>query len=65
LSWDIAKGAPFGFIAAAASAIGLDLLQLKVDDPGTAIAIMLTAAIGAWGGTRVLDRAPPAPVKAA
>jgi len=65
LSWDIVKGAPFGFIAAAASAIGLDLLQLKVDDPGTWIAIVLTAAIGAWVGTRVLDRAVPAPVKAA
>lgn len=65
LSWDIVKGAPFGFIAAAASAIGLDLLQLKVDDPGTAIAIMLTAAIGAWVGTRVLDRTGPAPVKPA
>jgi hypothetical protein len=64
LSWDIVKGAPFGLIAAAASAIGLDLLQLKVDDPGTAIAILLTAAIGAWVGTRVLDRVGPAPVKA-
>jgi hypothetical protein len=64
LSWDIVKGAPFGFIAAAASAIGLDLLQLKVDDPGTAIAVMLTATIGAWVGTRVLDRVGPAPVKA-
>ena len=63
LSWDIVKGAPFGFIAAAASAIGLDLLQLKVDDPGTAIAVLLTAAIGAWLGTRVLDRASPAPAK--
>jgi len=63
LGWDIVKGAPFGFITAAASAIGLDLLQLKVDDPGTAIAIMLTAAIGAWLGTRVLDRVGPAPAK--
>jgi hypothetical protein len=65
LSWDIVKGAPFGFIAAAASAIGLDLLQLKVDDPGTAIAIVLTAAIGAWVGTRVLDRSTPSAAKPA
>jgi hypothetical protein len=56
LSWDVVKGAPFGFIAAAASAIGLDLLQLKIDDPGAAIAITVTAAIGAWVGTRLLDR---------
>jgi hypothetical protein len=64
LSWDVVKGAPFGFIAAAASAIGLDLLQLKVDDPGTAIAVAVTAAIGAWAGTKVLDRSAPAPAKA-
>lgn len=62
LGWDVVKGAPFGFIAAAASAIGLDLLQLKIDDPGAAIAIALTAAIGAWAGTRVLDR--PATISA-
>ena len=65
LSWDIVKGAPFGFVAAAASAIGLDLLQLKVDDPGTAIAIAVTAALGAWAGAKVLERTPPAPVKTA
>jgi hypothetical protein len=64
LGWDILKGAPFGFIAAAASAIGLDLLQLKVDDPGTVIACALTAAIGAWVGTKVLDRPSVVPVPA-
>jgi hypothetical protein len=63
LSWDIVKGAPFGFIAAAGSAIGLDLLQLKIDDPGTVIACMLTAAIGAWVGTRVLDRPTAGPAR--
>ena len=47
------------------SAIGLDLLQLKVDDPGTAIAIAVTAALGAWAGAKVLERTPPAPVKTA
>jgi len=62
LSWDVMKGAPFGFIAAAASAIGLDLLQLKIDDPGAVIAIVVTAAIGAWAGARLLD--PPATVAA-
>lgn len=66
LGWDMLRGAPFGVIAAAASAVGLDLLQLRIDDPGTWIAIMLTAAIGAWVGSRLLDRggvapAPPAP----
>ncbi|MEO5579268.1 MAG: hypothetical protein ABIR58_01305 [Gemmatimonadaceae bacterium] len=55
LQWDLLKGAPFGAIAAAASAIGLDLVQLKIDEPGAWIAVMLTAAIGAWLGTRVLD----------
>ena len=64
LPWDIMKGAPFGFIAAAASAIGLDLLQLKVDEPGTAIAVAVTAAIGAWAGTKVLDRSAPVAAKA-
>jgi len=63
LSWDIVKGAPFGFIAAAGSAIGLDLLQLKIDDPGAAVAIALTSAIGAWVGTRVLDRPASAPAQ--
>jgi hypothetical protein len=61
LYWDIIKGFPFGVIAAAASAIGLDLLQLKIDDPGTWIAVMLTASIGAWVGARVLDRTAPSP----
>ncbi len=48
-------------IAAVASAIGLDLLQLKIDDPGTWIAVMLTASIGAWVGARILDRGAPSP----
>lgn len=54
ITWDIARGAPFGVIAAIASALGLDLLQLKIEDPGTWIAVMLTAAIGSWAGSRVL-----------
>jgi hypothetical protein len=59
LSWDIVKGAPFGLLAAAAGAIGLDWLQLKLDDPGTWIAVMLTAALGAWLTSRLLQRALP------
>ena len=54
LPWDIARGAPFGVIAAVASALGLDLLQLKIEDPGTWIAVMLTTAVGAWAGSRLL-----------
>jgi len=64
LYWDIIKGSPFGVIAAAASAIGLDLLQLKIDDPGTWIAVMLIASIGAWAGARILDRTVPSPAPA-
>jgi hypothetical protein len=59
LGWDLLKGAPFGVIAAAASAVGLDLLQLRIDDPGTWVAVMLTAAIGAWTGSRLLERVAP------
>ena len=59
LYWDMVKGAPFGILAAAAGAIGLDWLQLKIDDPGTWIAIMLTAAVGAWAGSRLLERVAP------
>ncbi|MDP9178286.1 MAG: hypothetical protein M3O61_11455 [Gemmatimonadota bacterium] len=63
LYWDIVRGSPFGVIAAAASAIGLDLAQLKIEDPGAWIAVMVTAAFGAWIGARILDRTatPPAP----
>jgi hypothetical protein len=61
--WDVLKGAPFGFIAAAASAIGLDLLQLKIDDPGTWIAVAVTTAMGAWLGTRVVERSAQAPTQ--
>jgi hypothetical protein len=59
LYWDVLKGSPFGLIAAAAGAIGLDLFHFKLDDPGTWIAVMLTAALGAWFGKGVIDRAAP------
>jgi hypothetical protein len=56
LTWDVAKGAPAGLLAAAASAVGLDLLGLGLDEPGTAIAVVVTAALGAAVGSRVVDR---------
>jgi hypothetical protein len=56
LYWDIIKGSPFGVLAAAASAIGLDLLQFKIEDPGTWMAVMVTSLVGAWLGARILDR---------
>ena len=56
LPWDLAKGAPFGFLASVASAVGLDLAQLKIGEPGALPAIMVTATLGAWLGARLLDR---------
>jgi hypothetical protein len=56
LAWDVAKGAPAGLLAAAASAVGLDLLGLGLDEPGTAIAVLVTAALGAAVGSRIVDR---------
>jgi len=56
LQWDIIKGAPFGVLAAIAGAVGLDLAQLKLGEPGALPAIMVTAAIGAWLGAKLLDR---------
>jgi hypothetical protein len=57
LTRDVVKGAPFGVLAAVAGAIGLDWLQLKIDDPAALPAIAITAALGAWLGTRLLDGA--------
>ncbi|MDB4883219.1 MAG: hypothetical protein JWL95_1985 [Gemmatimonadetes bacterium] len=56
LPWDIARGAPFGLLAAIASAIGLDLVQLKLSEPGALPAIVVTAALGAWLGAKILER---------
>ena len=53
---DIAKGAPFGLLAAIAGAIGLDWMHLKLDDSAALPAIVLTAALGAWLGSRLLER---------
>jgi len=56
LPWDIVKGAPFGLLASMAGAVGLDLAQLKLDEPGALPALVVTAAIGAWLGAKLLDR---------
>ena len=56
LPWDIMKGAPFGLLASIAGAVGLDLAQLKLDEPGALPALVVTAAIGAWLGAKLLDR---------
>jgi len=61
LGRDILRGAPFGILVAAASAIGLDLMHLRIDDPGTWIAVMITAALGASAGARVIEKAVAAP----
>jgi hypothetical protein len=55
----IVKGAPFGLLTAVAGALGLDWLGLHLDDPGTWTGVMLTAALGAWAGRRILDKATP------
>lgn len=59
---DIMKGLPFGVLAAIAGAIGLDWMHLKLDDPAALPAIVVTAALGAWLGSRLLDGAVPRPV---
>ncbi|MBC7790169.1 MAG: hypothetical protein H7Z74_09505 [Anaerolineae bacterium] len=52
----ILKGAPFGFLTAVAAALGLDWLGLHLDDAGTWMGVMLTAALGAYAGERILER---------
>ncbi len=37
-------------------ALGLDWLGLHLDDAGTWMGVMLTAALGAYGGERILER---------
>jgi hypothetical protein len=56
---DVLKGAPFGVFAAIASAVGFDALNLKLDDPAALPAIVVTTALGAWVGSRLLDRSVP------
>jgi hypothetical protein len=59
LTRDVLKGAPFGVLAAIAGAIGLDWMKLKIDDPAALPAIVITAALGRWLGTRLLEGVVP------
>ena len=61
LGRDIVRSVPFGLMAAVAGAIGLDWMHLKLDDPAALPAIVITAALGAWLGSRLLDSAVPRP----
>jgi hypothetical protein len=66
LGRDIMRSFPFGLMAAVAGAIGLDWMHLKLDDPAALPAIVITAALGAWLGSRLLDSAvarPSAPAE--
>lgn len=47
---------PFGLVTAVAAQVGLDLLQMKLEDPGTWAGVMLTAAIGGYLGPAVLKQ---------
>jgi hypothetical protein len=64
LPWDIIRGAPFGLLVSIAGAVGLDLMHLGLSEAGALPAIMVTAAIGAWLGVKVLDRTGPVPASA-
>jgi hypothetical protein len=56
---DVFTGAPAGVIVACAAAVGLDLLGLKLSEPGSWAAVMVTSALGAFAGTKVLDHRTP------
>lgn len=56
---DITRSVPFGLLAAIAGAIGLDWMHLKLDDSAALPAIVVTAALGAWLGSRLLEGAVP------
>jgi hypothetical protein len=52
----VAKGAPFGLIAAIAAAIGIDLVGLKLaGQPLSWAAVAVVAAFGAWVGRKVFE----------
>jgi hypothetical protein len=52
----LAKGAPFGLIAALAAAIGVDLVGLKLaGQPLSWAAVTLIATFGAWLGRKVFE----------
>jgi hypothetical protein len=52
----VAKGAPFGLIAAIAAAIGIDLVGLELaGQPLSWAAVAVIATFGAWLGRKVLE----------
>ena len=65
LARDIMRSSPFGLLAAIAGAVGLDWMHLKLDDPAALPAIVITAALGAWLGSRLLEGAVPGAAPAA
>jgi hypothetical protein len=53
---DVTFGAPAGFLVACAAAVGLDLLGLKIGEPSSWAAVLVTSALGAWAGSKVFER---------
>jgi cobalamin synthase len=52
----VAKGAPFGLIAAIAAAIGIDRVGLKLaGQPLSWAAVAVIAVFGAWAGRKVFE----------
>jgi hypothetical protein len=50
------RGAPFGVVVALLSALGVDALGAHLNNPGAWIGVVATAALGTWGGPKVLGR---------
>jgi hypothetical protein len=50
------RGAPFGVVVALLSALGVDALGAHLNNPGAWIGVVATAALGSWGGPKVLAR---------
>jgi hypothetical protein len=61
---NVLKGLPYGLIVAALGALGVDVLKLNIADPGAWIAVMVVAALGAWGGPKLLSTILPQPSRA-
>jgi len=59
LSGEILKGFPFGFLTSAALSVGLTLLPVNVEDPSAWVGVMVTAILGAWFGSALLNRTMP------
>ena len=59
LSGEILRGFPFGFITSTALSVGLTLLPVNVEDPSAWVGVMVTAALGTWVGSALLNRLMP------